>query len=273
MSNAANGTATPTTTKSPLDGIRVAVTHSRAQADQQVELLNALGADVYIYPCIDIVPFDENEELDNALRDAASGKYDWLVLNDADTVLVLAERMEALGIDPRALGSMKVATISCMTEQYTQQYLGKQSDFAPEIYTPQIVASAMRLEFGERVLLPQSATTRFGLAKCLMGTGADVTAVNAYRTIIGRGGDTVPVMLWEGKIDVVTFAFPTAVRYFTKRLKYEGGTLSMLDDVVVACLGPITAATAQEYGIKVAVVPADHTISGMVNAIAAHVNR
>lgn len=261
----------PTTKVPRMDGVRVAVTHSREQAEQQTVLFEQLGAQVFHYPCIEIIEFEQNDEFDRALRDAAAGKYDWLVLNDADTVLVLADRLEQLGIDPRTLSKMKVATISCMTEQYTQERLGLQPNFAPEIYTPAIVADAMRLELGERVLLPQSATTRAGLARYLLNTGADVNAVNAYRTIIGYGGDAVPVMLWEGKIDVITFAFPTAVRYFAKRLKHEGGTLSMLDDVAVACLGPITAATAQEYGLKVALVPQDHTITGLVNAVAAYV--
>lgn len=272
----------PETTLSPtspaagvprMDGVRVAVTHAREQAAHQSELFEALGAQVFHYPCIEIVEFEQNDEFDEALRAAAAGKYDWLVLNDADTVLVLADRIKRLGIDPRSLSKLKVATISCMTEQYTQELLGIQPAFSPEVYTPEIVAEAMRLELGERVLLPQSATTRAGLARHLVGTGADVDAVNAYRTIIGYGGDTVPVMLWEGKIDVVTFAFPTAVRYFAKRLKHEGGTLAMLDDVIVACIGPITGATAEEYGLKVAVIPQDHTISGLVNAVAEYVAR
>lgn len=263
IGNPTTGAASPR-----LDGVRVAITHSSEQAEDQTELFGALGAEVYYYPCIRIIPFDNNDELDQSLKNAADGKYDWMVLNDADTVIVLAERMQKLGIDPVTLGRMKVATISCMTEQYTQELLGLQSDFAPEVYTPALVAEAMRLELGERIFLPQSPTTRVGLARCLRGTGADVDAVNAYHTAIGHGGDPVPVMLWEGKIDVITFAFPTAVRYFAKRIGYEGGTLSMLDDVVVACLGPITAATARDYGLAVAVVPEDHTISGMVNAVA-----
>ena len=67
------------------------------------------------------------------------------------------------------------------------------------------------------------------------------------------------MLLWEGKIDCVTFTFPTAVRYFVKRLDYEGGTLSMLDDVCVACIGPLTAEAARESNIHVDLgAPAAH---------------
>jgi uroporphyrinogen-III synthase len=255
-------------TAGSLSGVRVVVTHDKEQARDQAELFQGLGAEVFYYPCIEILPYDQGGELDAALREAAAGKYDWLVLNDADTAMVVGERMKASGIDPVLIPRrLKVATIGCMTEIYTKEFMGLDAAFAPEVYSPEYVAEAMKLKSGERVLLPQSAVTRMSLAHCLRNTGAEVTAINAYRTIIGKGGDPVPVLLWEGKIDCVTFTFPTAVRYFVKRLDYEGGTLAMLDDVCVACIGPLTAAAAREFGIQVDITPQQHTIEGLVGAV------
>ena len=255
---------------SSLQGVRIAVTHATEQAEEQTRRFQSLGAEVYYYPAIEIIPFEKSDELDAALKQAAEGVYDWLVLNDADTILVVAERIKALDLDPsRFPRRLKVASIGCMTEQWTLEMLGIRSDFAPEIYTPQYVAQQLNLRPGVRVLLPQSAMTRATLAHCLRDTGAEVSAINAYRTQIGRGGDAVPTMLWEGKIDAITFTFPTAVRYFAKRIKAEGGTLSMLDNVVVACIGPLTQSAAEDLGLHVDLVPAQHTIEGLVSALAA----
>lgn len=252
---------------SHLTGVRVVITHDKEQAQDQVDLFAALGAEIYYYPCIEIIPY-EDKDLENALREAAAGKYDWLVLNDADTAWVVGDAMRAAGIDPNQIPRrLKVATIGCMTEIYTKEFLGLDASFAPEVYTPEYVAEALRLRPGDRVLLPQSSTTRAGLAKCLRNTGAEVAAVNAYRTVIGKGGDPVPVMLWEGKIDVITFTFPTAVRYFVKRLEFEGGAKAMLDDVCIACIGPLTAAAARDFGFNVTLVPEQHTIEGLVDAV------
>ncbi len=272
-------TATPTNSQSTLPasglaGVRIAVTHTGEEAHDQQEIYQALGAEVFAYPSVQILPFEQTNDLDAALRDAAGGKYDWLVLNDADTALVVAERISTLGLVtehfPRKL---KVATIGCMTEIYTREFMKLEAAFAPEVYAPEYVAGAMNLKAGDRVLLPQSAMTRLNLARSLRATGAEVTAINAYRTIIGKGGAPVPVLLWEGKIDAITFTFPTAVRYFAKRLEYEGGTLSMLDDVCIACIGPITAATAKEYGLHVDVVPQQHTIEGLAAALVNYFGR
>ncbi len=252
-----------------LDGVRIAITHDKEQVRDQNELFRALGAEVFFYPCIEIAPYEHTGELDAALREAIAGKYDWIVLNDADTALVVGERMTAIGADPKQIPRrLKVATIGCMTERYTNEFMGLESSFAPETYTPQFVAEALHLKAGDRVLLPQSSMTRMSLAHCLRDTGAEVTAINAYRTQIGRGGDGVPVLLWEGKIDCITFTFPTAVRYFFKRLDAEGGTPAMLDDVCVACIGPLTATAARDYGLHVDVLPEKHTIEGLVGAVA-----
>jgi uroporphyrinogen-III synthase len=250
-----------------LTGVRIAITHDKEQARDQADLFAALGAEIFYYPSIEIIPYEDGD-LENALREAATGQYNWLVLNDADTAWVVGDALRAVGIDPNQIPRrLKVATIGCMTEIYTKEFIGLDSAFAPEIYTPQFVADALQLKPGDRVLLPQSSTTRVGLAPCLRETGAEVTAVNAYRTVIGKGGDPVPTLLWEGKIDAITFTFPSAVRYFVKRLEYEGGAKAMLDDVCIACIGPLTAAAARDYGFNVTLVPEEHTIAGLVEAV------
>lgn len=262
------GTLPDVKTIANLAGVRIAVTHADVQAEDQIALFQALSATVYTYPCVDIIPFEQTDELDLALQEAAQGKYDWLVLNDADTSLVVADRVKALGLQsakfPR---SLKIATIGCMTEAYTASLMGLRADFAPDVYSPEYVIEHLHLKAGDRVLLPQSAMTRINLAHHLHNTGADVTAINAYSTAIGRGGDPVPALLWEGKVDAITFTFPTAVRYFVRRLKAEGGSLAMLDDVIVACIGPITASAVRDYGLDVDIVPQQHTIQGLVLAI------
>lgn len=253
----------------PLSGVRVAVTHDRDQAQELSRLLRAKGAEVYHYPAIELLPIERTDELDEALRRAADGYYDWLILNDADTMLVVAERMRALQLNPRRLPrGMRIATIGCMTEQWMRELWHITSDFSPESYDSQSVVRELSLVEGERVLLPQSAMTRATLGKCLLDTGAEVHAINAYRTQIGKGGDPLPKLLWEGALDAITFTFPTAVRYFVRRLKAEGGSLAMLDNVTIACIGPLTAAAARDYGMRVDLVPDAHSIAGLVDSIA-----
>ena len=47
--------------------------------------------------------------------------------------------------------------------------------------------------------------------------------------------------------------------------------LEILEGITVACIGPITARTARELGIRVDVVAEEYTIEGLVRAIVGEV--
>jgi uroporphyrinogen III methyltransferase/synthase len=44
----------------------------------------------------------------------------------------------------------------------------------------------------------------------------------------------------------------------------------LLQSVLVACIGPITARTAEEFGLTVSIVPGENTIPALVDAIVHH---
>jgi uroporphyrinogen-III synthase len=43
----------------------------------------------------------------------------------------------------------------------------------------------------------------------------------------------------------------------------------LLKSVVIACIGPITAKTVEEYGLTVSIVPSENTIPALADALAA----
>lgn len=257
-----------------LAGFRIAVTRAADPVTvRQSELLKSLGADVVNYPCLEIHPPKNLEQLDSALQKAVAGEFDWLVLTTANTVFMLEERMKALGVTPVQLNRIKIATIGANTHRIVEEDLKPLIDQVPETYSPEELVAAMKPRPGERVLLPQSLHAKPALANLLHKTGAIVTTVVAYRDVIGQGGDQVPAMLWEGNLDAITFVSEANVRYFAKRLQYDGGSLSMLDDVCVVCMGPITAQAARSFGLRVDIVPEQHTVEGLVGALAASLSR
>ncbi|HBC92488.1 MAG TPA: HemD protein, partial [Pelotomaculum sp.] len=84
--------------------------------------------------------------------------------------------------------------------------------------------------------------------------GAVVTEVTAYRTRIG-GGDSalVTAMLQRKEIQIITFTSSSTVQNFVKML--DAPDLgALLEGTTVACIGPVTADTARNLGLKVDVV-------------------
>jgi uroporphyrinogen III methyltransferase/synthase len=68
-------------------------------------------------------------------------------------------------------------------------------------------------------------------------------------------------------VDVVTFASSSAV---TNLLKLLEGDTAPLKGPLIACIGPVTARTARDAGLEVAVESKEHTIPGLVEALREH---
>lgn len=262
--------------QNPLSGLSIVNTRAVHQAGQLTAALEALGGSVLHYPAIRIAPPLDPAALDAALAAALDGGFDWLVVTSANTAASLAERLDIVG-SPQALAKsgLPVAAVGLATAEAVERLLGIAPALVPEEYVAESLAEALTgtlaLKTGQRLLLPQSEIARPFLADAFRRAGAEVVQLTAYRTTVGRGGDPVPALFWEGRIDAVTFTSPSTVHNFLKRLKAEGGSGGMLVDVSVACIGPQTAKAAQAHDLRVQVVPDEHTVEGLVAALARYV--
>ena len=73
-------------------------------------------------------------------------------------------------------------------------------------------------------------------------------------------------MLQNGEIDIITFTSSSTVKNFVQLVGRE----SVPEGVKIACIGPITAQTAEEHGLKPDIVAEEYTIEGLVQAIVDH---
>lgn len=86
-----------------------------------------------------------------------------------------------------------------------------------------------------------------------------------YRTVIPEVTSiSGKEMLFEGQIDIVTFTSSSTVKNFIAHL---GAGWEAINQTTVACIGPITTATAIDLGIHVDVVAKEHTITGLVQTL------
>ncbi len=128
-----------------LSGRRVVVTRARAQAQALVDLLEADGAEVLVFPCIEIVDPEDFAPADEALR--RLDEYDWIVFTSANTVERFTGRAAALSMDladavSRASG-LRVAAVGPATAAALVSR-GVPPDFVPEEH-PETVAPAIRI--------------------------------------------------------------------------------------------------------------------------------
>jgi uroporphyrinogen-III synthase len=120
------------------------------------------------------------------------------------------------------------------------------------------------------VLLVRATEAREVLPRELEARGNPVTVVAAYRTTLVRdGADRLRALLESGQIDVVTFTSSSTVQGFVSLLgPVEARRL--LEGVTAAAIGPITAETAAQHGIRIAVMPDEYTVPALAEAIVGH---
>ena len=111
------------------------------------------------------------------------------------------------------------------------------------------------------------------IADELRKQGAEVTEVVAYRTVVAEpereGEPDIYRMLLDRRIDVVTFTSASAVRNFVKVVGAEPAA-DLLRTTIVASIGPVTAEAAAQCHIETTILPAQYTISSLVDAIVEH---
>ncbi|XUR85999.1 Uroporphyrinogen-III methyltransferase / Uroporphyrinogen-III synthase [Bilophila wadsworthia] len=255
----------------PLLGRSVVVTRAREQASGLAAQLADLGAEVIQFPTIDIKPLEDYSSVDDAVRNL--GAYDWLIFTSANGVKCFWERLEAQGLDARALYGLQVAAIGPATAQAVRDH-GIAPDFVPEAYIAESVAEGLiQLGMdGKKVLLPRAREAREVLPEELRKAGAQVDVLPVYETVpAAEHRDEVLQRLEAGTLDAVTFGSSSTVDNFfaqipadTIRNQPEGKRVKF------ASIGPVTTKTLAKYGFACDIQPEDFTIPALVKALAAY---
>ncbi len=251
--------------KKPLAGRRVMVTRSPDQSSACASQLQEAGAIPVSIPAIIVGP-----PLDWRLLDAAIGhlhSYDWIIFTSSNGVDYFFKRLAHAEKDATALSQSKVATVGRATANTLRGH-GREPDFVPSKHTSEVLVKELgeeRLK-GKRVLTPRSDIAPDTIVKELTRLGAAVEDVPAYHTSMPEESRRRAVQaLTSQEVDVVTFTSSSTVMSLMTLL--GGEARDLISRVTTACIGPVTAKTAHEQGLRVDVMANENTTSGLVTAL------
>ena len=250
----------------PLFGTRVLVTRAREQAAELSRLLIDYGAEPLECPVIQTVPPEDWADVDEVLAELR--RFQWLVFTSVNGVRPFMERLRQRGSDARAFSGLGLCCIGPRTAEELTRY-GLRADVIPTKFQAEGLIDAMKgTVSGQRVLIARAAVARDILPDQLRQAGAEVRVVVMYRTV--RPSVEVEQMkdqFRRHEIDVVTFASSSTVRNFCGLFDSREELSKLLSGSAVACIGPITARTAQEEGLPVTIQAEENTIPALVRAI------
>ena len=255
--------------KRPLFGKRVLVTRARSQVSRLAELLEGHGAETVQAPAIRISPVSNTKELDEAARNI--GSYDWITFTSPNGVRGLRDRLAALSLDSRAFSGVRIATVGPATAKALEE-MGIRPDLAPKVYAADGLVKAFAAEGVRtgRALCLRSDIGRETLPDGLRRAGMEVDEVVSYRTEMApKSSEAAREALRDGTrgVDATTFTSSSTV---TNLVRLLDGDVEPINRTVVACIGPVTAVTARDQGIRVDVVAKRQTLEGLVDSLVDH---
>ncbi|HEX3929452.1 MAG TPA: uroporphyrinogen-III synthase [Nocardioides sp.] len=254
----------------PLFGWRILVPRTKEQAGSLSSRLRGFGGVPEEVPTISVEPPRNPLQMDKAVRGLVEGRYEWIAFTSVNAVKAVREKFEEYGLDARAFSGLKIAAVGDKTAAAIGDW-GLRADL-----TPSGEQSAAGLlddwpEYDElldpinRVFLPRADIATENLVAGLVDLGWECDDVTAYRTV-RAAPPPAPVRdaIKTGKFDAVVFTSSSTVRNLV------GIAGKPHPSTVIAVIGPATAKTAEEHGLRVDVLSAKPDVDELVDALAAY---
>lgn len=252
----------------PLFGWKVLVPRTKEQAASLSDQLRSYGAVPHEVPTIAVEPPRTPQQMERAVKGLVTGRYEWIAFTSVNAVKAVREKFEEYGLDARAFAGIKVAAVG-------EQTAAALIDFGVK---PDLVPSGEQSAAGlledwppydpvfdpiDRVFLPRADIATETLVAGLIELGWEVDDVTAYRTVRASPppSDTREAIKGGG-FDAVLFTSSSTVRNLV-------GIAGKPHNVtVIACIGPATANTAEEHGLRVDVLSPEPSVHKLAAALA-----
>jgi uroporphyrinogen III methyltransferase / synthase len=252
----------------PLFGWRVLVPRTKEQAGSLTARLREYGAVPDEVPTISVEPPRNPLQMDKAVRGLVEGRYEWIAFTSVNAVKAVREKFEEYGLDARAFSGLKIAAVGDKTAQAIAAW-GLRADLVPS--GEQSAAGLLAdwppyddvLDPINRVFLPRADIATENLVAGLIDLGWECDDVTAYRTV-RAAPPPAPTRdaIKSGKFDAVVFTSSSTVRNLV------GIAGKPHPSTVIAVIGPATAKTAEEHGLRVDVLSPKPDVEVLVDALA-----
>ncbi len=252
----------------PLFGWRVLVPRTKEQAEEVSDLLRARGAVPEQVPTIAVEPPRTPQQMERAVKGLVTGRFQWIAFTSVNAVRAVREKFEEYGLDARAFAGVKVAAVGEQTSAALRDF-GIMPDLVPEgEQSAEGLAASWPvyddvLDPINRVLLPRADIATETLVARLTDLGWEAEDVTAYRTV-RAAPPPAPIReaIKGGGFDAVLFTSSSTVRNL---IGIAGKPHAV---TTIAAIGPQTAKTAAEFGLRVDVVSPTPSVSALVEALA-----
>ncbi|WP_344257990.1 uroporphyrinogen-III synthase [Brevibacterium celere] len=257
----------------PLFGWQVLIPRTKEQGTSTAEALAELGAVGTVVPTIAVQPPRTPTQMEKAIRGLVDGSYEWVGFTSVNAVRAVRMWFEDFGLDARSLSGVKVAAVGGRTAAALTDW-GITPDLIPDgEHSARGLAAAWPdyvddIDPMNTVLLPRADIATEVLVAGLLEKGWDVDDVTAYRTV-RASPPPAPIReaIKAGDFDAFLFTSSSTVRNLVGIAGKPAATS------VICCIGPATANTAEEHGLRVDVLAEEANLTSLIDGLVAYATR
>ena len=237
--------------------------------------METMGGIAYVAPMIEITA-PEGGELAEFIQKTASGCFDKLIFLSVNSVRFLFEEAKWDGKLDQLIKGINASGVLVIGTRTLRELIdhGVMNNVVARIQSTDGVLEAIGGELkGLSIGIPRSSMANSELGDALKERGAQVTEVTAY--ISSPPADRSRAIelikdLEAGKVDAVTFTSASTAKNLAKIAEEEkmlGELHEGLGMTVVAAIGPRAKGAIVELGFNVDIVPENHSIRDLVEAL------
>ncbi|MGE5431176.1 MAG: uroporphyrinogen-III synthase [Syntrophomonadaceae bacterium] len=253
----------------PLENKTIVITRASEDAKEPVTMFTDCGADVVLFPTIEVVPPDDWTDFDRAVSELS--KTDIIIFTSSNSVKTFVKRCAELGLnaDYSKLSVMAVGkktSAVCEKNGITVSFVPK--EFSAEGLIAELKESDVK---GKNIFIPGSAIAGTLLPEALRQMGANVRTAASYNVAV-PSGENVSIYkekLSGSKPDLFIFTSPSSFRNFLGIMEVKEVN-KYFKDFAVAAIGPTTAAEIEKSGLSVDILPKEYTMEGLLRAVTDH---
>jgi len=246
----------------PLRNKTIAVTRGIEQAKDFSQLLEQYGAQVILFPTVEIIEPKTWSECDTAI--AVMSTYAGIIFTSANAVKCFFHRAE-YHLSIEQMKKCRLYVVGEKTKSEIDRY-GMETEKIPETFSAEQLAQEIvrKSVAGERFLFPKGNLAKSDIETALSSHGLRVDSITIYRTQEPPFTDERKKMLKtiEEKANMITFFSPSSVAHYVLR-----ATQQAIKNIDVAVIGQTTADAARREGMNLVLVSPHSTAEAFAKAI------
>ncbi|MCO7125187.1 uroporphyrinogen-III synthase [Sporolactobacillus shoreicorticis] len=248
---------------SSLEGRRILITRQAEQAASMCAFIHQLGGIPICVPviCFKSVALSCSEQ--SALR-AQIRQAGWIIFTSRNSIDFLIEYRYMSDL----LKKKKIATVGIQTAHRLEE-IGLHADIVSRTFNVEMLVRTFREReiHEETIVIPHGSLANMSRFNELRLIGMQVYESTIYETIPDwQEKERLAEVVKSGSLDALTFASPSAVRFFTEMLD-EHLWRQVLGSSTVVSIGDITAQTLTNLGYPPDVIPDRYTAMDMIRAL------